>query len=174
MKFEIPFNLENEYNEKLFLWKYTWIKKIRTTWFSLLLMAGLFLISLLIPENGFSYVILLATFLSAIISYIMYLISIERHKRKYLVNVKKRSERLIGVLIIYEFTDDCLIYRDNSLIQYIKWTEFDKFISSSDILMIKLHYQESYSHVISKRTFGDEAYFKIIDFLKTKLSQVSF
>ncbi len=173
MKFEIPFNAENDYQEKLFLWKYTWIKKIRSSWFSMLLMTGLFLILLIIPNNGFFYVIVTAVSLSVIMIYANHLFAIEKHKRKYLTNVKKRNETLIGTLLTYEFAEDYFIYTDDRLAYHIKWTEFEKFVSSSNILLIKLRYQHTANIILSKHEFGED-YSRIIGFLKTKLPHESF
>lgn len=174
MKFEIPFNAENDYQEKLFLWKYTWIKKIRSNWFSIMIMTGLFLIILIIPNNGFFYTLVMAFVLSAILFYAGQLLAIEKHKRKYLANAKKRSETVLGTSIAYEFTEDYFIYTDDRLAYRMKWTEFEKFVSSPNILLIKLKYQHTSNIIMSKHEFGEEAYSKIIGFLKTKLPQESF
>jgi|GEM_PF-4761190 len=173
MKFEIPFNAENDYREKLFLWKYTWLKKVRSGWFSMLLMTGLFLILLIVPKNDFFYIVLMAISLSVIMTYANYLLTIEKHKRKYLANVKKRSETLIGTWLIYELTEEYFMYADDRLTYRIKWSEFENIVSSSDILLIKPRYQHAANIILSKQEFGED-YSKITGFLKTRLAHESF
>jgi hypothetical protein len=174
MKFEIPFNAENEYQEKLFLWKYIWTKGVRSTWLYLIMMIALFLFSLLVYKNNISSTVMIALSFGLILAYILSLRSIERHKRRYMKNVVSRGKTLEGAMLIYEFNEEHFMYSDTYLSYSLKWMEFEKFASSPNILMMKLKHQQSFSYVISKHTFGEEAYSKIIEFLKTKLPQESF
>lgn len=174
MKFEIPFNVENNYQENLFLWKYTWRKKVSLYGVSILILTGLFMLILVSSKQGFSYVLLMAFCLSAMMAYAGRLFAIMTHKRKYLANVKKRGESLAGTLIVYEFTDDRFSYTDDLLCYQIKWSEIEKFVSSPNILLIKQTYHHAANIIISRHEFGEDAYSKIVGFLKTKLPQESF
>lgn len=174
MKFEVPFNVENNYQENLFLWKYTWLKKVRLYGVSILILTGPFMLILVSSNQGFSYVLLMVFCLSAMMANAGRLFAIGSYKRKYLANVKKRSESLAGTLIVYEFTDDRLSYTDDLLSYHIKWSEIEKFVSSPNILLIKQTYHHSANIIISRHEFGEEAYSEIVGFLKTKLPQESF
>ncbi len=171
MKFEIPFNTDNDLKEKLFLWKFTYVKKIRSTWYNISLSGAVLLLLLLVQKGNFGYVLAMAFFIGVILTSVYFLVQVEKLKRKYVTNSKNRSATLVNTMVVYEFNEDFLEYSDKYLSYKISWAEFANFKSSSTILLMKRKYQDSYTFIISKQDFGEENYFKIGEFLKAKMPQ---
>jgi len=174
MKFEIPFNTEFDFKEKQFLWKYGYDRKVKKAWFLIIISIAPLLLLLFVQNGNFIYILLIAALLGSIFAQGLYLISIEKYKKKYFQSFKARALTLENSIVTFEFNDDSFTYSDKYVSSQISWSEFECSISSPNISLMKRKYTEAYFVMISRIEFGDDNYQRIVEFLKTKIPQQSF
>lgn len=172
MKFEIPFN-ETIFKEQMTLnfntiWKEN-LKKSKKLliWAIPILLFGGFLtyqkdnLGLLFIAVGIHY----------LINFFNYYFSYKKNKKSFfeLVENEKNGQIIANGIVLWEFNDDYLKYKDYRFNTKIKWEAFKNVRIINKNLFLDLNIGERASYILGETEVGIENFNKITEFVKGKI-----
>lgn len=106
-------------------------------------------------------------------SYFNYLNHYKKNKKRYyaLVEDSILRNKAANINIIWEFTEDELIYKDFQYDLKIKWTAFKSWKVIQEHLFISLEVAPTSSYILGEKEVGIENFKEIVEFVKGKIDK---